>query len=88
MMKGEGKGTAVALAPKEKNKSKAKMDQMIVILDGEAKIISGKEESKLTKNDSIFIAKNSEYEIENISNEILIFVVIEGKKEEVEGVGG
>lgn len=87
-MKGEGKGTAVALAPKEKNKSKAKMDQMIVILDGEAKIIAAKEESKLAKNDSIFIAKNTEYEIENISNEILVFVVIEGKKEEMKGVGG
>lgn len=87
-MKSEGKGTAIALAPKEKNKSKAKMDQMIVVLDGEAKISSGKEESKLAKNDSIFIAKDSEYEIENISKEILIFVVIEGKKEEIKGVGG
>jgi mannose-6-phosphate isomerase-like protein (cupin superfamily) len=84
----KGKGTAVALAPKEKSKNKAKVDQMIVILDGEAKIIASKEESKLTKNESIFIAKNSEYEIENTSNEILVFVVIEGKKEEVSGIGG
>lgn len=88
MMKKEGKGTAIALAPKEKNKNRTKVDQMIVVLDGEAKVISGKEESKLSKNDSIFIAKDSEYEIENISKEILIYVVIEGKKEEVNGVGG
>lgn len=87
-MKKEGKGTAIALAPKEKTKTKATMDQMIVILDGEAMIKVAKQEEAVKKNESYFINKGSEYEIINTSNEILVFVVIEGKKEAVSGIGG
>ncbi|MBI5223706.1 hypothetical protein HY990_04760 [Candidatus Micrarchaeota archaeon] len=87
-MKTEGKGTAIALSSKKSSgKIKTEKDQLIVVIEGNAKIAAGKEVKHLKKEESIFVAKGTQYEITNEEKDVLIYVIIEQKDKETRGIG-
>ena len=80
-MKGKtGKVTTVCIKSgmSSGKQSLGNSDSMIVVIEGQASIDSNNETKLLAKSDSIFIPKNTDFEVFNKSKDDLIYVSIVG----------